>query len=451
MKGEGNYWLKSGLINVFQNMASVLFGFGSFFFLVRSLSEYDYGVWTVYMTTITILNIFRDGLIRNALIKFLSGAPKEEKPKIMSAAFTVNLLITFVIVALNLSLGAVLAKLLNSPELVNLFYLFNIVYILNGILTQFNCIEQANFKFQGVFVSNTVFQAIYFTYVLYCYVLNINIQLNHLVWVQIIGSAIATFIAFLYTKPFLNFAIGIYKMWMKKLFNYGKYAFGTSISSILSGSVDQMMLSSIISPSASGVFNVAVKIVNLIDIPTSAVANIVFPQSAKRIETEGKDAIKYLYEKSVGTILAILIPGLIFIYIFPEFVLYLLAGEKYTDAVPLLRITLLYTLLIPFGRQFGIILDSIGKTKTTFYIVVVTATLNLTLNYFFIINIGVLGAAYATLASNIVGFVIAQYILRKELGVKFYHTFVYAYRFYPEFYTAFIKPKIVKFKNRKRL
>jgi O-antigen/teichoic acid export membrane protein len=236
---------------------------------------------------------------------------------------------------------------------------------------------------------------------------------------------------------------------MLKLFNYGKYAFGTSISSILSGSVDQMMLSSIISPSASGVFNVAVKIVNLIDIPTSAVANIVFPQSAKRIESEGKDAIKYLYEKSVGTILAILIPGLIFIYIFPSFVLYLLAGEKYTDAVPLLRITLLYTLLIPFGRQFGIILDSIGKTKTTFYIVVVTATLNLTLNYFFILNIGVLGAAYATLLSNIVGFVIAQYILRKELGVKFYHTFVYAYRFYPEFYASFIKPQIVKFKTRK--
>jgi O-antigen/teichoic acid export membrane protein len=449
MKGQGNYWLKSGLINVFQNAASVLFGFGSFFFLVRGLSEHDYGVWTVYMTTITILNIFRDGLIRNALIKFLSGATAEEKPKIMSAAFAINLLVTVVIVILNLSLGALLAKLLNSPELISLFYLFNIVYVLNGFLTQFNCIEQANFKFKGVFVSNTVFQAIYFAYVLYCYVLKINIQLNHLVFVQIIGSATAMFIAFLYTKPFLNFAIGIYKTWMLRLFNYGKYAFGTSISSILSGSVDQMMLSSIISPSASGVFNVAVKIVNLIDIPTSAVANIVFPQSAKRIESEGKDAIKYLYEKSVGTILAILIPGLIFIYIFPSFVLYLLAGEKYTDAVPLLRITLLYTLLIPFGRQFGIILDSIGKTKTTFYIVVVTATLNLTLNYFFILNIGVLGAAYATLLSNIVGFVIAQYILRKELGVKFYHTFVYAYRFYPEFYASFIKPQIVKFKTRK--
>ncbi len=451
MKGKDNYWLKSGFINVLQNTAGVLFGFGSFFFLVRGLSERDYGVWIVYMTTITVLNIFRDGLIKNALIKFLSGATKEEKPEIMSAAFTINLLVTLVIVVLNLSFGAALAHLLNSPELITLFYLFNIVYILNGFLTQFNCIEQAHFNFKGVFVSNTVYQAIFFSYVLYCFVLKIDIQLTHLVTVQIIGSVISTGLAFIYVKPFLNFAVGIYKTWMLKLFNYGKYAFGTSMSSILSGSVDQMMLSSIISPSASGVFNVAVRIVNLIDIPTSAVANIVFPQSAKRMETEGPDAIKYLYEKSVGTILAILIPGLIFIYIFPELVLYLLAGEKYTDAVPLLRITLLYTLLIPFGRQFGIILDSIGKTKITFFIVVITASLNLGLNYIFILNMGVLGAAYATLLSNIIGFIIAQIILRKELGVKFYHTFVYAYRFYPEFYQQFVKPAWLKFKNKRKL
>ena len=107
-------------------------------------------------------------------------------------------------------------------------------------------------------------------------------------------------------------------------------------------------------------------------------------------------------------------------------------------------------MLIPFGRQFGTILDSIGKTKTTFYIVVVTAATNLILNYFFIKNMGIIGAAYATLISNIIGFIIAQIILKRELGVKFYHAFVYAYRFYPEFYVSFVKPQIEKFKNRKK-
>jgi O-antigen/teichoic acid export membrane protein len=266
--------------------------------------------------------------------------------------------------------------------------------------------------------------------------------------VQIVGSVASAFIAYLYTKKYLKFAKGIFVDWIKTMFNYSKYAFGTSLSSILSGTLDQAMLGKMINPVASGVFNVAVKIVNLIDIPTSAVANIVFPQSAMRMQTEGRDAIKYLYEKSVGTILAILIPGLIFIYCFPELILYLLAGNKYTNAVELLRVTLLYCLLIPFGRQFGTILDSIGKTKTTFYIVVITASTNLILNYFFIKEIGLLGAAYATLISNIIGFIIAQVILWRELGVKFYHAFVYAFRFYPEFYRDYFIPVLKKVKSK---
>jgi lipopolysaccharide exporter len=442
------YWLKSGVINTLQNFASVAFGTGSFFFLVRILSTYEFGVWALYMSTITILNILRDGLIKSALIKFLSGAKEEDKPKIMTAALHINIAISAFCVLLIFIFGNLLSVLLNAPELTTLFYLFSLVYILNGFLTQYNCIEQANLKFKGVFVSNTTFQAIYFAFVFYCFVFKIHMDLYQLVIVQIIGSIASALLAYLYTKQYLKFAKGIFMEWVKSMFNYSKYSFGTSLSSILSGTVDQWMLGNMINPAASGVFNVAVKIVNLIDIPTSAVANIVFPQSALRMQTEGKEAIKYLYEKSVGTILAILIPGLIFIYVFPELILYILAGDKYTNAVELLRVTLFYCLLIPFGRQFGTILDSIGKTKTTFYIVVVTASTNLILNYFFIKSIGLIGAAYATLISNIIGFIIAQVILRKELGVKFYHCFAYAYRFYPEFYRDYFIPVMKKIKSK---
>jgi O-antigen/teichoic acid export membrane protein len=210
------------------------------------------------------------------------------------------------------------------------------------------------------------------------------------------------------------------------------------VSSQLSGTIDQWMLAGMLSPAASASFGTAVRITNLINVPTDAMVVIVFPQSAKRMHTEGKDSIKYLYEKSVGTILAILIPCVLAIYLLDDFVVTLIAGGKYADAVPILNVTLLYSLLIPFGRQFGAILDSIGKTRLTFSIVVITASTNLVLNYFFIKEFGVIGAAYATLISNIVGFAIAQVILYRELGVNILHTFIYAYLFYPEFINKYI-------------
>jgi len=438
-KFKDQYWIKSGFLNVVQNFSGVFFGFASFYFLVRLLSKQDYGAWTLFMSTTTILEIIRSGLIQNALIKFVSSSDKSEHHKIISASFTISGALTIGCIIANLIFAHTLSLIWKSPELTSMFYTYNIVFLLSGLLTQFNCIEQANLSFTGIVITNFIRQASFFVYVATCFLTNYNMPLIHLIYVQIFSALLSTIVAFYYTRPYLKIVFKIYPEWIKKLFNYGKYAFGTSISSILSGTIDQMMLGGLLSPAASGAFNIAVRITNLIDIPTGAVATIVFPQSAKRMETEGKDAIRYLYEKSVGTILAILVPGLIVLYFCSGFVVHFIAGGKYDDSIPLLRVTLLYCLLIPYGRQFGTILDSIGRTRLTFVIVLITASLNLALNYVFIIQFGVIGAAYATLVSNVIGFAIAQYILRKELHVNVLHTFIYAYRFYPEVYYKYIR------------
>lgn len=439
MKFKDQYWLKNGVINVAQSFSGVFFGFASFYFLVRLLSKHDFGAWTLFLSASTIIEITRGGLIQNGLIKYLSGADKSEHRKIISASFALSGMITVAGVIVNLAFAHLLASLWKTPELTKMFYVYNIVYILSGLLSQFCSIEQANLSFTGTLATNIIRQAIFFVFVLVSYLYNFEPKLIHLVYVQIISVLVSLVVSYRYIKPYLQVSFVYYKEWVNKLFNYGKYGFGTSISSILSGTIDQMMLGALLSPAASGAFNIAVRITNLIDIPTSAIATIVFPQSAKRMETEGKEGIKYLYEKSVGAILAILIPAILFLYFFSGYVVHILAGAKYDDSIPLLKITLLYCLLIPYGRQFGTILDSIGKTKLTFIIVLITATLNLTLNYFFIKSIGVIGAAYATLVSNIIGFAIAQTILRKELNVNPLNSFIYAYKFYPEIYHKYIK------------
>jgi lipopolysaccharide exporter len=101
-------------------------------------------------------------------------------------------------------------------------------------------------------------------------------------------------------------------------------------------------------------------------------------------------------------------------------------------------------LLIPYGRQFGTVLDSMGKPKLTFYIVLITGTSNAILNYLLIKRYGVMGAAWATLASNVLGFVIAQILLKRELNINLKNTWVYAFGFYPEMYKKYLKPIFIK-------
>ncbi|MCF2504924.1 flippase [Dyadobacter sp. CY107] len=441
-KPKDQYWIKSGFINILQNFSGVFFGFAGFYVLVRLLSKHDFGVWTLFISTTTILEAIRSGLLQNALVKYISSSDKKEHPEIITASFAISGIVSVFCITTILLIAPFLSRIWDSPQLVSLLYFYIAIYLFSGMQAQFNGVEQANLRFNGIFITTIIRQGTFFAYVLACFVFSIHVQLIYLVWVQILSALLGMLIAYNFAKDNLVLSRNVSKMWVNKLFGYGKYAFGTLISSLLSGTIDQMMLGALLSPAASGAFNIAVRVTNLIDIPGNAVATIVFPQSAKRMESEGTGAIKYLYEKSVGTTLALVVPVVLFLYLFSGTVIHLIAGEKYNDSIPLLQITLLYCLLGPFGRLFGNILDSIGKTRVTFLVVIGSATLNLILNYFLIRSIGVMGAAYATLISSIAGFIVAQVILRKTIGVNVLNTFVYMFQFYPEFLNKHLKPML---------
>src|SRR5690606_10621633 len=157
-KAKDHYWLKSGLLLLLQNFSSVFFAFGSFYLLIRLLTKHDFGVWTLYMSTITIIEIVRNGLIQNALIKFLSPAGDEERPKIISASFVISSTLTVFCILLNLLFAGWLSRIWDAPEILHMFYLYNINFLITGILMQFNCIEQAGFKFRGVFAGSILRQ-----------------------------------------------------------------------------------------------------------------------------------------------------------------------------------------------------------------------------------------------------------------------------------------------------
>lgn len=438
-KTKNNYWFRSGLINLSQNALSVLLGLGSFWLLIRILDKDQYGTWVLFMTTITLLELTRNGLVQNAMVKHLAAANKSEKRLILTASITINACITIAVILMILVIAPFLSKLWDAPDLTKLFYLYILIFIFSGFQTLLNGVEQANFSFKGVFISNTTRQLLFFAFVAYCYIYDKLPSLQDLLHLQMVSVLICTLLAWSITRHYFKLTKRIDRGWIVKLINYGKYSFGTSISSSLAGSLDQMMLGGMLSKTAAASYNIAIKITNLVDIPTNAMASIVFPQGAKRMEENGPQAIKYLYEKSVGAILAILAPALVFIYFFAGPLVHLLADSKYDDSVPLLRVTLFFSLFVPYGRQVGTMFDAVGKTKLNFTLVVLTASINILLNFFFIRQWGAIGAAYATLIANFIGFVISQKILRQHFKVNWLNTWVYAWHFYPELYRKYFK------------
>ena len=242
------YWIRAGFFTLLQSLSGVFFSIGSFYILLRILGPKDYGVWVLFMVTSTIIETVRGGLLQNALIKFLAAEEKSEHHKITAASFTLSGILSLGCISLIIAFGNVLATIWKSPDLVKMFNTYCITLIISGILSQFNCILQANLKFKSIFLSSFTMQLAFFTYVAVCYALNINISLINLVYVQIGTNLTSALISYILVRPYLSISFKIYADWIKKLFNYGKYAFGTSVSAILSVTVDQMMLGAILSP-----------------------------------------------------------------------------------------------------------------------------------------------------------------------------------------------------------
>ena len=435
-----NYWLKSGSYSLILGLQNLIFNFGGFYFLIRIIDKSSFGIWTLFIATTSLSDVIRSGLVQNTMIKFLSFDAKKDHPEIITASFLVNSTLSLIFILITASLAAWLSRLWHYPGLVPMFYLYSMVYFLQGILLQFQWLEQAFLSFVGVYLSSLIRQGGFFIYILVCFLFNINIPLINLIYIQIIMLLISTIVEYFFIRKNLAFSFKETGIWIKRLTNYGKFIFGTSIVSMLNYSVKQMMIGTILSPEMAGTFGVSQRIISLAEIPNSALSTILFPQSAKRFATEGKDAIAYLYEKSVGTIQALLFPSLIFLFLFPRFVVHFVAGGRFEDAVPIVQVTILFCLLDPIGRMFGTIMDSIGKPNINFLLTCIFTTVCLTLNFIMIKKMGIMGSVYATIIADLSIYAVMLVILHKSLQINPLNCARYALRFYPEFVRTYIRP-----------
>ncbi len=432
---KNNYWLRSGFYSMIQRISTVLFGFASFAILVRYFSKEDFGIYVLFISVTSLVEVARIGLIQNALIKFLSSANEEEYKDILISSFILNILVTLLSVLLLIAFAPLLGTLWNSSKIVPLFYLYCVTTVVLIFFHQLNYLQQANLDFKGFFVSNFIRQGSMFLFIaLEVFVVKPDPDLFRLVIYMTVSAFLGTLTSFKYGKKYLHISRTINFIWVKKLFNYGKYVFGTSISSMIFGSIDQFMLGSLLPASSVATFNAANRVNNLIDVPVSSVSAIVFPQSAKRSALQGKTASAYLYERSVGVLIALLIPALLILFIFAEKIIWIIAGPQYMDAAAILRVIAITALFQPFVRQFGMIMDSIGKPKINFLLLLIVSILNIISNNLFITLYGTIGAAFGTLLTMVVFSIAAQFILKKIINVRFYAIFVYAVQTYKDIF-----------------
>lgn len=426
------YWLVSGFYSIGAKVSVPLFGFGGFYFLVRTLKPEQFGIWALFQTIITIIETSRNGLIQNALIKFLHSNPEEKSDQIISASWVLNLVYSLLIIFLLLTVAKPVAAIFGSTELTSMFYWYFITLMLLVPISQFNYLQQANFSFGGIFWTAITRQGFFFVILAFIYFMEIDLSIVQLVLAQSVCVALGLVVSFLCARKYIKFSFRFDFEILKSVFNFGKYVMGTNLFALLYKSIDQLFIGYFAGPVSVAYYNAAIRVSNLIEYPASSVAEIVYPKATKKYEMDKELSSKYYYEMGVGLTLAMVVPVILFTVIFSEFIIRIIAGEQYMMTADLLRVTILFGIFTPFSRQFGAAMDSSGRPHLNFLILFISVLLNLVCNYIGITTWGLMGAAYGSLISYVIVGIVTYVIMYRIFNISILSAFQYMIYFYKQ-------------------
>ena len=432
-----NYWIRSGTYTMLQRIATFLFGFGSYFLLVRYFSIEDFGIWTLYLVVSGSVEMSRSAFIQNAFVKFFNEG-EIDKQKLFTSSIVLNLISTLLFIFMLIILRPVLQAFWNSDTIGIMIMWYCATSLILIPFTQLNYLEQANHSFAGIFWSTVVRQGAFFCIVAAGYFFFPGLSLVFFASAQFLTACLGLLVAFLLTRKLqptnFNFEWHI----VKRLFKFGKYILGTGITSTVGKNADQVILGSA-SHSMVALYNSGVRVLNFIEIPSLSISSIVYPKIVERANTEGIKGVGILYEKSVSTILGFILPVIIGVLILPEFVLSITAGGRYVEASGILRIMAVASILIPFNIQIGSVCEVINKPHISFYINLVSNIMNVVLNIILIKYFGITGAACSFAVTVLFIFIIGQWYISSQLGILSYGVFFKLIDFYKEAFSKILK------------
>lgn len=413
-----SYWIRSAFFSILQRFSVSFFGLINLIVLVRTLSKPEMGAWALFLVVTTIFEQTKTGLLKNAHIRYVSSSNEStEKSAIASSSFLINVSITGLFILLIVLFSDwVSVRLHTGMELAAMLKWFIPGLICMVFFSHLEAIQQSFLDFKGVFAGYFVRQAVFFLCIGGCLVLHIHYSLLDVVLYQSLGFLLGTLVIFYYSRRYLEYRFNPTVAWIKQILGYGKYIFASGAISNIFSNLDQLMTGTFMTSSVVADYNAALRINSLLDIPSYAAADIIFPKSARASVEEGVEKVRYLFERMVGILLSFSTPIALFIIIFPKLVIWLIAGSSYLSAAPILQLYMITGLIRPMQNQSANLLNSIGKQAIGFWMNTFALIANLLINYACLKTIGYYGAAVGSTLSYSLALIAWYFLMRRLIG-----------------------------------
>lgn len=239
----------------------------------------------------------------------------------------------------------------------------------------------------------------------------------------ILGLMVSTFL-FLRHFPFFQYASGLSKDLLRKMFSFSLPMLLQDSFSILMARIDTLSLTYFRPLTEVAIYNVLAPTADMLLLFARPFGRILFPLSSELSALGQKEKIASALRTIQEHLLMILVPGVLFFLFFSKELLLHLFGEEYAVGALGLQILAASFILNSFNMINYSVLLGLGHPKQGTVSTLFSNLLNLLLNiglipWFATFSSGFLGAIVATVISSLALWILLQYHLQRFLLFRF--------------------------------
>jgi O-antigen/teichoic acid export membrane protein len=204
-----------------------------------------------------------------------------------------------------------------------------------------------------------------------------------------------------------------------KMIRYGAPLVPHKISLMINGIINRFILQYLLGLHAVGLYSMAAKVAQLVHQGLSPFLTAWAPFVFNQLDNEDKSNIKNVRSAGNIYIISILLFGAIVIIGGPVLIEFFDKAGNYHEAISLVKVI---AIGVMFGSLYAVISFGIILKEKTYIIPIVSisaAIANVSLNFILIPILGISGAAWATLISNIIMAVLGYIISNKLFPMRF--------------------------------
>jgi len=327
--------------------------------LARFLSTTDFGLMALALVVINFSQLFIDMGISNAIIHKQDVTTDQ-----LSSLFWLNILTGWIMFVIILLVAPLAAKFYNQPQLQKIIFLVSLSFLIQPFEQQFLAIMKKEMLFNEVAKRDILAKVVGFAVAVILAYMDYGVYA--LVFSYLASVTIAVILVMLTGLKFHRPRVHFNLKEVKGFLSFGIYQTGGNVVNYFNYQIDEILIGKLLGLPVLGLYTVAKNIImRPIQTINPIITQVSFPLMAK-VQNE-KLKFKQIYLKGLSYLNAINFQIYTFIIVAAYPIVYILFGEKWLPAVPLLKILGIYACVRSTFNPMGPLLLAKGWAKLSFF------------------------------------------------------------------------------------